>query len=593
MCIDEVLAKNNIREESLIQVFLNERKVWEYAADSDPFVRRSIYRLAIAAARNMKECLDPSLICATMLKTALSIQHTGSIVDYARALIALTSETPEIWSQLDQLSNNKSACQRLCEFLKKGSQAGPPEYWNQIANLIKLLPRKVRMTAPEIRSGKDIATFPVLVALHAGIVSSDEPRANQIPAWNAYLDAAACFVSSVTSQTSRDDIVRHSLVPVLKQYVDPSSDEAKWTIGGLMQEDVCVRAVQQIFKASPEKLQEAWSHLSHDIIESIVKQPSKQSEDGSNLEDSICARIVRWYDLQTAVFKSVESHVFQRLISQGVISELNKALQILEEKAGETLSAAVLLENALKMPPEIFRSENKIMTAIINFAHHHIPKLLLSSSATHLIVVLTLLANVIELNPLCEAGIMALCKAPNSAAKSVSLQGFAKSNFLAQANEVGILKSIVIDYLEMALKGDESRWELVLAALNNPVAPHGLIDDIFARMMASLSIKEEQLPSLHGLDLVLNQEGQPVKSLVGFSGGSHLLSRLLLLAESPNDELSIKALDLSVAMEFCLTTEKGSSYAVKSMIEIINQGLDIAGPESLSYVTSIFSENEN
>lgn len=528
-----------------------------------------------------------------MLKKALSIQHAGSIVDYARALIALTSEIPEIWSQLDQLSNNKSACQRLCDFLKKGSQAGPPDYWNQIVDLIKLIPLKVRMTVSESRTGKDIATFPVLDALHAGIVSSDEPRANQIPAWNAYLDAADFFVSSVSSQTSRDDIVKHSMVPILRQYVKPSSDEANWTIGGLIREDLCVRAVQQSFYASPEKLQEAWSHLSHDIIEAVEKQPPNQSEDDLNLKNSICACIIRWYGLQTAVFKSVESHDFRRLISQGVISELNEALKILEERAGETLSAAVLLENALKMPPEIFQSEDKIMTAVMNFAQNQIPKLLFSPSAPHLIVVLPLLTNVIEINPLCEAGIMALYKAPDSAAKSVSLQGFATSRLLAQANEIGILKSIVIDYLEMALKGDESRWELVMAALNNPVAPHGLIDDMFARMMASLSIKEEQLPSLHGLDLVLNRKGQTVKALVGFSGGSHLLSKLLLLAESSNDELSIIARDLSIAIELCVTTEKGSSHAVKSMIEIINQSLNVAGPESLSYVTSRFAENED
>lgn len=591
MFLDDISTNDHIREEPLVQLFLHERKLWDFAADRDPFVRRSVYKLAVAAARNIKEFLDPSLISATMLKKTLSIQNTGSASDYARALTTLTLEKPEIWSYLEKSSPKKSACQRLCEFFKKGSQAGPPEYWDQIAILIKQLPLEVLMDASGGRSDEDIATFPVLEALHAGLASSDEPRANQIPAWNTYLDVAAQLVSSVSSQTIRDDIARRSLVPMVKQYVKPSSDEAEWTISGPKNEYVCVRAVQRIFSASPEKLQELWSQLSHDIIEEIEKQPPKQSDDGSNPEDLICARIIRWYGLQTAVFKSVQSHFFERLISKAVISELNEALQILEVRAGETPSAAVLLENALKMPREIFRHEEKIMTAIANFAQHQIPRLLLSPSATHLIEVLTLLTNVIEINPLCEAGIIALRRASESLAKSVSLQSFAKSGFLAQANEVQVLKNIVKDYLELALKGNESRWELVLAALDNPVAPKGLLDDIFARMTASLTIKEEQLPSLYGLDLVLNRQGQAVKAFVGFSDGSHLLSRLLLLAESPSDELSVKARDISVAIEFCVTTEKGPSYAVNSMVEIINKGLDTAESESLSYVSSIFPEN--
>lgn len=588
--IDEV-SKNHIEEEPLIQYFLNERKVWEFAADHDPFVRRSVCKLAIVAAKNVKEFLDSSLISATMLKKTLSIQNVGSAFDYARALTTLTLEKPDIWSYLEKMSPKKSACQRLCEFLKKGSQAGPSEYWDQIASLIKQLPLEILTNTSETMSNEDTVTFPILEALHEGLVNSDEPRANQIPAWNTYLDAAARFVSSVSSQTVRDDIARHSLIPIVKQYVKPSTDDTKWTISGSQNEDLCVRAIQQIFSASPENLQELWSQLSHDIIEEIEKQPLKKSDDGSNPEDFICARIVRWYSLQSAVFKRFKSPLSKGLISQAVISELNEALQLLDARAGESLSSAILLESALKMPQDIFRHEEKIMTDIINFAQDEIPRLLLSSSASLLIETLTRLTNVMDVDSVCEAGILELRKASESPAKSVSLQSFAKSCFLAEGNEIDVLKNTIKDYLGLALKGNENCWEVILAALNNPLAPKGLIDDIFAKMTASLAVKEEQLLGLYGLDLVLNRKGQAVKALVGFSGGPHLLSRLLLLAESPSDDLSVKARDISIAIEFCVTTEKGPSYAVSSMIEIINDGLDTEESESLSYVSSMFPQN--
>lgn len=579
---DELSNNNRIREEPLVRLFLHERKVWDFAADQDAFVRRSVYRLAIVAAKNAKDFLDSSLISATMLKKALTIQNAGSAFDYARALTTLTLELPEIWTGLEKVSPKKSARQRLCGFLKKGSQAGPPEYWDQIAALIKHLPLNTFTITSDGNSYENTVTFSILEALHEGLANSDEPRVNQIPAWNAYLNVAAFFISSTTSHAVREDIARHSLVTMLKNYVNPSADEAKWTIPGPNNEDICVRAVHQIFTASLEKLQGLWSQLSLNLIEEIEKQPSKQSEDGSTPEDLICARVVRWYSLQSAIFKRFESPILRKLISQAVISELNTVLRILEERSGESISSAILLKSALRMPQEIFRHEEQVMTAIINFAENQIPYLLLSSSAIHLIEVLTQLTSVIEVSAACKAGILALRKASESAAKSVSLQSFAKSRFLAEENGVDDLKNIIKDYLELALKGNEDCWEVVLATLDNPVAPKGLIDSIFTKITASLATEGEQLPSLYGLDLVLNRKGPAVKALVSFSGGSHLLSRLLLLAESPSDEISIKARDISVAIESEVTNEKGSSYAVNSMIEIINDGLDTDEVQSLS-----------
>ncbi len=589
--VDELSADNHIKEESLMRVFLNEGRVWDFAADGDSFVRRSIYRLVVASAKNVKESLDLSLISATVLKKALSIHQIGSAFEYARALTTLTSETPEIWSCLDKLSTKKSPCQRLCEFFRKGSQAGPPEYWDEVANLIKQLPLDVVMTSTGDRSENDKAMCPVLEALHAGLASSDEPRANQLAAWNAYLDVASHVLLSFSSQNSRDDIAKHSLVPIVRQYIKPSSDEAQWSVGCLKNEDVCVKATHQVFSASPAILQETWTQLSHRIMEDIRRPTPDPSKDNSDTGELICASIIRWYSLQTAVFKCSESSHLKTLVSNAVVSELHEALQTLRESSGENYSAAIVLENAMKMPPQISRRDDNVMKDIANFAQHHVPRLLLSPSAPHLIDVLTLLSDVLEVNPICETGLLVLRNGPESAPKSLALQSFVRSSFLAQADEVGVLQNVVKENLELAIHGNESRWELVLAALGNPSAPKSLIDDLFARMTTSLSIEEERLASLHGLDLVLNRKGQTVKALVGFSAGSRLLSKLLLLAESPDDGLSGTARDISLAFESSISTEKDASYAVKLMVEIISEGLDTAGPESLSYVFLKLLEN--
>ena len=112
---DELSTNDRIREEPLVQLFLHERKVWDFAADSDAFVRRSIYRLAIVAAKNVKEFLDPSLISATMLKKTLALQNAAWAFDYASALTTLPLEIPEIWSCLENASQKKSHPQSLFE----------------------------------------------------------------------------------------------------------------------------------------------------------------------------------------------------------------------------------------------------------------------------------------------------------------------------------------------------------------------------------------------------------------------------------------------------------------------------------------------
>lgn len=590
--VEENATYDHIKRNSSIQVALQERRVWEFAADDDPFVRRSVYRLAVVAARNVKEFLDLSLISATILKMALPIQQSGSAFDYARALTTLTSETPEIWSALDRSSTQKSACRRLCEFLKKGSQAGPPEFWDQIASLLKQLPPQILLNESENRSAEDISTFPVLEAVRAGVVSADEPRGNHISAWNALLDIAALFIFSASSQRSRENIAEKFLVPMIEEYVKPSSHEAQGTIARPKNEDMCVKAVQQVFIASPEKVQALWSHISHNTIEDIENDSQKRGVDASKSEDSIYACIIRWNDLQTAVFRSAEADSLKSLISRTVISELNKALQVLEEKFGETLSAAILLKHALKMPQDIFRRNGAIMASIVKFAQQNIPRLLLSLSATCLIEILLQLADVFDIDHLCEVGITALRQSPDSAAKFISLQSFTESSFLARASESHVLKMVLKESLELALNGEESKWELIVSALNNPAAPKDLIEDILMRMTASLLINEETIPSLHGLKLIFNRRGQVIKASIDFSGISKLLFDLLLLAESHHDELAGKARELSVNIESCFITEKGSDYAVETMIEIIHKGLDSTGPESFSYVWSIFPETD-
>ena len=66
--------------------------------------------------------------------------------------------------------------------------------------------------------------------------------------------------------------------------------------------------------------------------------------------------------------------------------------------------------------------------------------------------------------------------------------------------------------------------------------------------------------------------------------GSSLRSKLLLLADSPDDSVSLPAKKLNGFLEGTLAGNVGGQ-AAKSTIDLINDGLGNVGAESLSYVT--------
>ena len=571
----------------MLSDFLSQEKVWNHASSPDPAVRRSVYRLLVAALAKQKNALDINLISPNVLTSSLHINQAGSAFDYARALALLTVEFPEAWTRYYSGSLKKSATKRLCQFLRKGSQAGPPQYWLHVSILLRHIPREVLLAKldgePGIAEGDSAGpSLAILEALHDGLMSKDEPRPNHCEAWKTYLDTSAHLQFIMQHSGERAQMHKTGVLPLIVQYIKPSQENSSWTVPASQQLATCSQAFEQIARGALHLLEEEWYHLSAMIIDDIRTSLPEQSKDYTKSQIALSEEASRWYDLQAFIAKGDAVEFIKLLFDKTLLTELQAAVDILRTRNGKPYSAASMLESAIRLLPDFVLSRPDTRKLVVEFVLNDIPEWITSPSAPHCIDILNHLEGILDVRQTYHDAIVKLREAPKSTAKSSALRCLISSSFLDQTEEADLLGSIVQQSLKQVMTNETKDWAPVMAAMGNPVAPAALTDSLLTSMAQSLSIDEKRSAGLHGLELATKLSGRAVKSFALSQNGSALISKLLSLSESPDDDVSRQAKDLTVAIEAILSEENGSGYATRSMIEIINKGIDVAGADSLS-----------
>ena len=570
----------------LLEEFLNDKKLWRFATDSDPFVRRALYRLLVTVLARYKDTLNPSTISASVLMSGLNATQSGSAFDFAKVLVLLSVKIPDVWTTFYPGSGKKSAANRLCHFLKKGSQGGPPEFWSQISELLLKLPSSLLVKSGYFESdkepdGEDSLT-PVLSALHEGLNNKDESRANRFAAWNAYLTASDLALSSFPDADTRRRILTSSVLPILTQYIRPSSENSRWAATGAQGQSVCIRACNQAILRDMGSFGEEWNALSNTILEDLKTSLPEQAKDYVKSQDSLSAEADRWYSLQNALLRGHGQDIRGTIFNNTLPSEISSAVSVLEARIGKPYGVAAALEASILKLPKIVLSNEGCKTELVRFVNEVLPNLLLSPSAKYLIKILNHLDDSFDISRSYDKCMQMLAEAPESASKSNALQSFISSPRLATSNS---LSAMVVASSCQAMKDDNSSsWNLVMAAISNPLAPESLTDDILAEMTEGLRINSKSVTGLHGLEMTIKQSSGKVVDFARSSKGSNLLSKLLLLAESREDEIAQRARYLSATIEQALEAQGGGGQTTNSLIEIIKSGLDTPEAVSLSYV---------
>ena len=566
------------KSQTLLKEYLDEEKLWTFASDSDASVRRALYRLLGTILAKYKDTLNLSTISASVLMSGLNATQSGSALDFAKVLALLSVELPDVWTTYYPGSGKKSAANRLCHFLKKGSQGGPPDFWSQIAQILPSLPLSI---LTKFADGEKESLTSVLSALHEGLNSKDEPRGNRFAAWSAYLTASDLTLSSLSDVASRRRILISSILPILVQYIKPSSENSRWAVASAQGDTVCVRACDQAILQDTASFQEEWNALSNTIIEDLKTSLPEQAKDYARSQDSLSAEANRWYCLQSALLKGDGQETKATIFKHTVTSEISSMISVLKARIGKPYGVAAALVTSIQNIPEIVLSDEGCKGELLRFANENLPNLLFSPSAKYLVRILN------DLDDSCDVGrsydrcVQVLGEAPDSASKSIALQCFVSSPRLATTDS---LLAMVVASSNQAMNNDElMSWNVVMAAISNPVAPKSLTDDVLANMTEGLSIDSKESPGLHGLELTMKHNSGKLTQFARSSKGSSLISKLLLLAESPDEGIAQRARSTSTTIEQALEAQGDVGQTTKSLVEIIKRGLDTAEATSLSY----------
>lgn len=577
------------KSRTTLEELLNEEKVWKFASHPDAFVRRAIYRLLSVALFKQRNALDLSSLSATILTSGLHSSQSGSAIDYIKAVVLLSQQFPDVWTQHYRGTGKKSVVNRLCHFLKKGSQGGPPEYWTYVAQLLAILPQNILLAPteePSIKQSEDGDRFaaPILEALRDGVTNRDEPRINSGEAWIAYLSASELISTHLPNVNTRQYLFRTSLFPLVLQYIKPSADQSSWTIGGPQQQYVCTRVCDRLLREVPDVFENEFLALSAKIIEDLKTSLPEQSKDYTKSQDSISAETKRWYGLQAALMERDASPTTRLIISRTLPSEVEAAISTLKTRNGKPYAAAAALEIAISSLPDLFAEGCTLKDILVDFVNKDIPHLLVSPSALHFIRILDLVKGDYDVRQAYSNCIKVLSEAPESMNKSYAMQAILSSSCVASSD---LLLSMAKGCLHHAIgKNEESSWNIVMAAIGNTAAPKSLTDALLSTMTGGLILDAENEAPLRGLELTMSRNKTVLLEFAASSEGSNLLSNLTYMADSPKEDLAQRARSLNVVIQGSLKDLGDAGNATRPLIDMVKGGLDHVGTNSLSYVFS-------
>ena len=374
----------------------------------------------------------------------------------------------------------------------------------------------------------------------------------------------------------------------MTQYIRKSPDQSRWVIPGPQQGALCTRACTIAIVRGPEEFLDGWKTLSSKVIEDLKTSLPEQSKEFAISQDAVSSEMIRWYRLQASLLESKAASLIGKDIGSTLRFEVRSIISLIKARNGKPYGAASGLETLIQVMPASLLHDSSIQEELVAFANV-IPDLIVSPSAQYLTRVLNLLQEYkllegySDLGHIYEKCMRTLIDAPASSGKAAALQSFISSPRLGDTQS---LYTVVLDDLSQAMNDDTGvLWEPVMAAIANPLAPKRLTEDILANLTAGLSLNPATTATINGLEKIVRQNNSLLKDFILSPTGSTMRSKLLLLADSADESVSLRARNLNSALERLLSVEGGGNQATKSMIAIVNEGLEKAEANSLSYVT--------
>jgi len=515
------------------------------------------------------------MISSAILSKSTIGHQAGSSLEFSQSLLALSASYPTIWTT--QIEGKNSAIARFQNYVKLGSQGGPSQYWTNAARLLSLMPEECLPKDP-------ILAMRTLSSLHDGILRKDEPRSNLDDAWNCYFVVAECL-SVKFSQTNQEQVMSEMGLPIIRQYIKPDPGNSQWSIPGHTALAIITNAMRNTAMMSVAEIE--WPLLARQLLEDIKASSPEQSKEFESSQSSIYAEGARWFSLQSRILKEKLPDSFAATINQTTAEVLDGCIELLKARNGKPFGAAGTLEAALRYMGLEILQRTDFGASLINFIQTDLPHLMFSPSCSQLVSILYACDSIPQFGNAWTLTLHNILNSPDHDAMLSALQQLLGSdrilpNFQLPRDD-SKLQSFITSEIRLALDGNTD-WKFWNEGLRSPATVLSTVtaDQMLVDLAMALTLDEKVHNALSGLEEVAKRNQVLLKKFLDTKQGSTLLQHLLLLTESPQDEIACAARNVSLSFETVYSKDLASGTSSKSMFAVINTGLYETGPTSLA-----------
>jgi hypothetical protein len=577
---DDILMHQDKYEEILV----NNKKLWALASCEDTFVRRTIGQLLVVCLDKQHEVIENDLELAShaFIAEGLRASQASSALQLVQALEKLTLKFPHVWTSA--YKGMKSPFSRLRQFIEKGSQGGPPEYWQGLRSLLSVLPDGILPAETD-------PSLEFLKAFRDGICNREEPRNNAAEGWSNYFEVTEIVVRNLPNSTAQGKLFQESIYPTFEQYLHPSTDNSRWSIGNNIA--ALVTAYKVCASAKDPSLQQSfadeWTRLADEFVSRILTSLPEQSKDYHKSQAAVAAEGHRWFGLLSKTLQKDAPDNSDQLLVVPSEKIIIAALKATVNRNGKPYSAAATVESALRLSPALMEVSITSLESTKSFLEKHLPKLMLSPSSSYLVSILNLVGSIPHQDTFFEdvwqSAIDGLLHLPRGGDKLKAITGLISNDAVSQLSQAD---SELQDFLQeasmKAVLGDSDAWPLFEAvttfnALSSSTEGK-LVDQVLKHM-------EPNNPNVYAAFNALEVISKKKPELLRRDGNTHvtLITKLLAMTELSDSPFAARAEGLKAVIQNSNNLDQ-TTQNESPILHVIRKNLEAASSQSLTYAFS-------
>ena len=580
---DDILKQQDKYEEFLA----NNKKLWSLASCEDAFVRRTADQLLVVCLDIQHEIIehDLELISHAFIAESLRASQGSSALQLVQALEKLTLKFPHAWTSA--YKGKKSPFSRLRHFIEKGSQGGPPGYWQSFRSLLSVLPDGVLPAEVD-------PSVEFLKAFRDGIWNREEPRSNAAEGWSNYFEVAGIIVANLPDSSSQGKLFQESIYPIFGQYLHPSTENSRWSIGN----NIAALATAYRLCASAEdpslhqSFADEWTRLSDDFISRILTSLPEQSKDYHKSQTSVAAEGHRWFGLLSRTLRKGGLDNSDRLLVVPSENIITAALKATVNRNGKPYSATATVESALRLSPMLMEVSTASLESIKSFLEKHLPKLMLSPSSSYLVSILNLVRYLPDqgtfFEELWKSAIDGLLPLPQDGDQLKAITGLISNDAVSQLSlENSELQDFLLQTSTKAVLGDNNAWMLFEAVTTFNALSSSAEAKLVGQVLRHLDPNDSHVDSVFKALEVISKKNP---NLLRGDGNTHvtLITKLLAMTELSESPFAARAEGLKVTVQNSSNLDP-TTQNESPIVHVIRENLETASPQSLRYTSLVNS----